>query len=161
MKFLISGILRNFRYLLLRKVPEIWNVKLKTFCLWKVHQITQAKLKVIMFKKTHPGCFTLIQWTWFWVLCHDVKIFVHFQVPIRMGVVGHHLMVEEVGRKTYHRRVCETYQPQRSMYIVANIANSRTCKHLIDHACWELVSSLNLQNSGFRHQTLLDMDLSS
>ncbi|CAK9877743.1 unnamed protein product [Sphagnum jensenii] len=25
-------------------------------------------------------------------------------VPIRMGVVGHHLMVEEVGRKTYHRR---------------------------------------------------------
>jgi hypothetical protein len=34
-------------------------------------------------------------------------------VPIRMGVVGHHLMVEEVGRKTYHRRVWNLSAPEK------------------------------------------------
>jgi hypothetical protein len=32
-------------------------------------------------------------------------------VPITRGVVSHHLMVEDVGRKMYHGRVGETYHP--------------------------------------------------
>ena len=32
----------------------------------------------------------------------------YFQVPIRSGLVGTHLMVEELGRQIYHGRVCDT-----------------------------------------------------
>jgi hypothetical protein len=36
-------------------------------------------------------------------------LFLSLQVPIRRGVVGPHLMVEEVGRQIYHGRVRENY----------------------------------------------------
>lgn len=35
-----------------------------------------------------------------------VLLDVDFQKPIRSGVVGTHLMVDEVGRQIYHGRVC-------------------------------------------------------
>jgi hypothetical protein len=40
-------------------------------------------------------------------------LFLSLQVPIRRGVVGPHLMVEEVGRQIYHGRVRENYYSSR------------------------------------------------
>jgi hypothetical protein len=51
MKFLISGILRSFRYLLFRKVPEIWNVKLKTFCLGRCIKLHKQNLRSLCSRK--------------------------------------------------------------------------------------------------------------
>lgn len=45
-------------------------------------------------------------------------------MPIRSGVVGTHLMVEEVGRKYYHGRVCmecEAFEFCYALFVLENL----------------------------------------